>query len=523
MVIAQAVVGGIAFPPLVEDNGGKLVQDLIFDRLAEIGDNLTTVGDKSFTPRLAEKWDWSKDSLSIAFSINPKARWHDGKPVTAADVRYTFRIFTDSVVGSSAAPTLQNIDSVSVRDSLTAVVWFKKRTPEQFYDVAYQLPIVPEHVYGSIPSKDLRTSDAVRNPIGSGRFRFVSWQQNVRLELVADTANYRGRAPLDRIVIVKAETPAAAAQVLAGQADYVDAFPLDQAAKLDSNAFARAVAFPQLGYVFVGMNPNVAKSKTAPHPIFSDIRARRALSMSVNRVALLQNVFGKLGRIGHGPFPASTGFADTTLALPPYNTNAAKALLDSAGWLAGADGMRAKSGHPLKFSLLVPTSSVLRMKYAVLLQEEFRRVGAQVDLDQVDFPTFRVRLAAGDFDAIMGGNNTDPSASGMKQAWATSGIGANGLNSLKYSNHKVDALLDSATTTFDERKMRSYSSQAFKQIIADVPAIWLYDVMTVEAINRRIDAKAIRGDAWWATLTDWSIPADKRIDRDRVGLTAAKP
>ena len=167
MIIAQPVVGGVGFPPLVEDNGGKLVQDLVFDRLAEISDDLRTIGDGGFTPRLAQKWAWAPDSLSIAFSIDPRARWHDGKPVTAADVRYTFRVFTDSVVGSSTAPTLQNIDSVSVRDSLTAVVWFKKRTPEQFYDVAYQLPIVPEHAYGGIAPKDLRTSDAVRRPIGA--------------------------------------------------------------------------------------------------------------------------------------------------------------------------------------------------------------------------------------------------------------------------------------------------------------------------------------------------------------------
>ncbi|MEO7085227.1 MAG: ABC transporter substrate-binding protein, partial [Gemmatimonadaceae bacterium] len=201
MVIAQSVVGGIAFPPLANDQGGRLVQDLVFDRLAEIGDDLNSVGDKGFTPRLAEKWAWAPDSMSIAFSIDPKARWHDGKPVTAADVRYTYKIFTDTVVASSTAPTLENIDSVSVRDSLTAVVWFKKRTPSEFYDVAYQLPIVPEHVYGSIPSKDLRTSDAVRKPIGSGRFRFVSWEPKVRLELIADTANYRGRPGLDRIII----------------------------------------------------------------------------------------------------------------------------------------------------------------------------------------------------------------------------------------------------------------------------------------------------------------------------------
>jgi peptide/nickel transport system substrate-binding protein len=377
-------------------------------------------------------------------------------------------------------------------------------------------------VYGSIASKDLRTSDAVRKPIGSGRFRFVSWQPNVRFEVDADTLNYRGRPALDRIIIAGADLPSAAGQVLSGQADFVDAFPLDQAPKLDSNAFAHGVVFPQLGYIFFGFNQHIAKSKTAPHPIFSDISVRRALSMAIDREALNRNVFGKIGHVGHGPFPASAVYADTTLKLLPYDTTYAKALLDSAGWRVAASGIREKNGHPLKFSLLVPTSSALRMKYAVLLQEAMRHVGAQVELDQVDFGAFLARLGTSDFEAVMGGYNVDPSVTGEKQNWSTSGIGPNGQNVMQYSNRKVDAMLDSASNAADVTKMKRYASQAFQQIIDDAPVAWLYDVVTVEAINSRIKNTAIRGDAWWATLTDWSIPAEKRIDRDRGGLTAAK-
>jgi peptide/nickel transport system substrate-binding protein len=163
------------FPPYVGDLVGRFVQDLVFERLAEIGPELQTVGDKGFAPLLAKTWTWAPDSLSIAFSLDPRARFHDGKPVTANDVRFSFKILTDPKVGSPIAPLLTNLDSVSVRDSLTPVVWFKKRTPEQFYDVAYQLVIVPEHVYGSIPADQLHTSEITRRPVGTGRFRFAKW------------------------------------------------------------------------------------------------------------------------------------------------------------------------------------------------------------------------------------------------------------------------------------------------------------------------------------------------------------
>ncbi|MEP6494016.1 MAG: peptide ABC transporter substrate-binding protein [bacterium] len=521
LIFASSSDADAIFPPFVTDITGRMLEDQIFDRLAEIGPDLRTVGDQGFSPRLAQKWVWAPDSLSIAFSIDPRARWHDGKPVTAADVRYSFKTYVDPKVGSPVAPTLTNLDSVSVRDSLTAVAWFKKRTPEQFYDVAYQVVIFPEHVYGNIPPEQLHTSDATRKLVGSGRFRFVKWDAGSRIEIVSDTANFRGRAKLDRVIVVKTDPATEKAQLLSGQADFMEAFPPDQIAKLDSNAFARALAFPQLGYTFMAMNVFTPKSKTVPHPIFSDIRVRRALSMSVDRVAMLRNVFGERGRLAHGPFPMTLGVADSTIHPAGYDTTAAKAMLDSSGWRVGPNGMRAKNGRPLRFTLISATSSITRGLYGVLLQEQFRKIGAQVDFDNLDPQAYLPRMFAGDFDAILGSYGTDPSVTGTKQNWGTAGIG--GQNFFRYSNHTVDALLDSATSAFDPAKMKTYSSRAFQTIIDDIPAIWLYDLLVVNAVNRRFDTAPTRADGWWANLADWSVAPNKRIDRDRIGLAQPKP
>src|SRR5262249_31349371 len=261
--------------------------------------------------------------------------------------------------------------------------FFKKRLPEQFYDVAYQLFIVPEHVYGKVPLEALRTSEVIKTPVGSGRFRFVKWEPGVRLELVADTANFRGRPKLDRVIFKPYTDPSeAAAQILAGQADFIQAYPIDRISELDSSKFARALTVPTQQYTFLGMNPFVPRStRREPHPIFADVRVRRALSMAVDRRAMLRNVFGDLGRIGYGPFPMGLTTSDSTLRLPPYDTVAAAALLDSAGWRRGANGMRSKNGRPLRFSTLVLSTSVPRTKYAVLLQEAFRRLGARADIE----------------------------------------------------------------------------------------------------------------------------------------------
>jgi peptide/nickel transport system substrate-binding protein len=361
-----------------------------------------------------------------------------------------------------------------------------------------------------------------RNPVGSARFRLAKWATGARIELIADTTNYRGRAKLDRVIFVPTAPATSAAQILSGQADFMEAFPVDQISKLDSNDFVRPIAVPLLQYVYLSMNRFAPKSKTAPHPIFSDLRVRRALSMSVDRESMLRNVFGRPGRLAHGPFPMTAVYADSNLHPPPYDTVAAKAMLDSSGWRVGANGFRTKNGRPLRFTLNV-SPSLYRRRYSVLLQEQFRKIGAQVEINKLDQDPFLVARGSGDFDAMLDGFAGDPSPSGIKQSWSTSGIGKAGQNVLRYSNPKVDALLDSATISFDQAMMKRYTSRAFQMIMDDTPAIWLYDVLITDAVHRRINVTGMRSDEWWANIADWTIAPDKRIDRDRIGLATPKP
>ena len=165
LVISTPSDAGTLLPPLIAVITDRQVTDLLYDRLADIGDDLNSVGDKGFKPQLAERWEWAADSLSIVFHINPRARWHDGVPVRASDVRFSVNLIKDRALASPVVPLVTNIDSVSVRDSVTAVAWFRKRTPAQFYDLVYQVSIVPEHVLDE-RERALRAARSL--PSGSG-------------------------------------------------------------------------------------------------------------------------------------------------------------------------------------------------------------------------------------------------------------------------------------------------------------------------------------------------------------------
>jgi peptide/nickel transport system substrate-binding protein len=519
MVVATTGEPGTLMPLLISQNLERQVTDLLFDRLADIGDGLNTIGDKGFRPQLAERWEWGKDSLSIIFHLNPRARWHDGVPVRASDVRYSVAIAKDPALGSPVLPLIANVDSISVRDSLTAVAWFKQRTPEQFYDLVYQVTIVPEHILGNTPTAQLKMAEVTRRGIGSGRFRLARWDAGQRLELVADTANYRGRAKLDRIVYApNPDFNSATTRFFAGDADLFEQLRPEQLARLNGDTVRRAIRYPTFQYAYLLFNFLDPKQPTRPHPIFGERAVRRALSMAVDRRAMLRNMFDTLGQPLYGPFPHAISVADTTVPQLPYDTVKARALLDSAGWIPGTDGIRSKGGRRLEFSMSTPSSSATRHQYAVLLQDAFRRVGAAVKIDESDVAAWTAKQNAHGFDVELIVWGTDPSVSGFKQSWSTAGIAKDGSNYGAYSNLVVDALLDSATTSFDPARTRSYARRAFETIIEDAPAIWLYEPPAVLGLDKRIRPTTMRADGYWSGMADWWIPAAQRTARDKIGL-----
>ena len=172
IVLSTSADADILFPPLTLTLQGRQVLDQVFDNLADIGPALNTVGDVGFTPRLADRWQWSADSLSIAFHINPRARWHDGVPVTADDVKFTFQLVKDTSLASPLASNLDNVDSVSVPDSLTAVVWFHQRAPDAFFKAASPVAILPAHLLRKIAPADIHESGFARAPVGQRAIPF---------------------------------------------------------------------------------------------------------------------------------------------------------------------------------------------------------------------------------------------------------------------------------------------------------------------------------------------------------------
>jgi peptide/nickel transport system substrate-binding protein len=503
----------VLIPSLVSTTQAAEMADLIYDRLADIGDSLNVVGDAGFTPRLADHWTWSQDSLSIAFHVNPRARWHDGQPVRSSDVRFTLESTRDSTLGTPVAALITNIDSVSTPDSATAVFWFHKRTPQQFYDATYQISIMPKHIWKAIAPSAWRASDAAKHPIGSGQFRFVRWTPRTAVEVAADTANYRGAPKLSRVVwSIAPDFSTALTRFLSGENDFFEALRPENIPEVQKHPNLRVTTYRGRAYLFAQFNLRDPANHTRPHPIFGNRELRRALTMATDRATIVRSVYDTLALPALGPTVRAYPTTDPNLKQIPFDTARARQILDSLGWhVAGSDGMRSRKGRPLQFTLSVPNTSKVRIQMAVLIQEQLRQAGVKVDIEQLDFPVLVEKERKRTFDAAMGQWNTQPSPGAARGSWGTAGSHASsGGNYGSYENRVFDAYVDSALASFDPAARKSYFTKAYETIIEDAPAIWLAEPRPTVGYNARLHLAPLRSDAWWAHIPDWSVSASQK-------------
>ncbi|HZI28235.1 MAG TPA: peptide ABC transporter substrate-binding protein [Gemmatimonadaceae bacterium] len=516
LVIALPAEPRSVLPPFLSGSQEREISEQLFDVLADIGPDLNTIGDVGWKPRLAESWQWSADSMSIAFKLDPRAHWHDGRRITSADVRFSVELNKDPVTVSRLARALADVDSVSTPDSVTAIVWYSKRSPEQFYNVAYNLALLPAHLLRDADRSSLQSHPFARNPVGSGPFRFSRWEPASLFEVIADTSYYLGRPLLNRVIWVLHTDPNTALEtVIAGDADVFESMTTDGMARVAGHELVRAVPYPTLNYGFLGFNLRDRNNGDRPHPLFADRELRRAIAMALNRPLLVANVYDSLAQVGAGPFSREFPTADTTLRSVAFDSVGADRLLDSLGWNDGnGDGVREKGGRALRFGIVFPTTSPQRRRLSELIQAQLKSHGIQVDVEAADLTVFGPRLFTGKFDAMLHNWALEPSPSRVRDHWHTFPASSRALNLQLYSNPVVDAALDSAIAEHDTARSRALYRKAYQAITDDLPAVWLFENKAYMAIHNRVQANLSAPDVWWRNLRLWSIPASKRIPRD---------
>ena len=167
--------------------------------------------------------------------------------------------------------------------------------------------------------------------------------------------------------------------------------------------------------------------------------------------------------------------------------------------------MRVRGKTPLAFSLIVPSSSAIRTRVAVVLQEQWRKAGVKVRIEPLEINTFGSRMDSRKFESLLNAWHIDATPSSVREEWASSEIRKGGYNATSYRNPAFDAVIDSAVKEMNPTRSAALYRRGYRILTDDAPAMWLYELRNAQGVSKRIRTSGIRPDAWWANLADWSV------------------
>ena len=505
IVIVTGQQPTMPIPTLMEGAAANVANielaDQLFLRLAGLGPTLSTAGDRGFVPLLARSWA-RRDSVTLVFDLDPRARWQDGVPVTARDVVFTFRRAQNPSIAPRLATLLQHIISVSEEGERRVVFRYSHPYSEQLYDATYHVAPLPAHLLDSIPPDQLSQTPFVSQPVGSGPYRLVRTAPGQFVELAASETFFLGAPQIKRVILRFAADPDTRLNlVLSGEGDAMDNVipPLDNLRRIQADSSLRLIPVPSPTLGFLLYNVRDPGDSSRPHPILSDIRVRRAITLGLDRPALIQAVFGSYGEVPFGPASPLLWIRHGAPKAQRQNVAEARKLLAAAGWHdSDGDGILDRAGRPLSLQLTLPNTSAIRRQLSLLVQEQLRQLGIQIELSQVEFPIWIERRTAGKFDIDFASTSQDPSPSGLSQGWSCTG----GTNVAHYCNPRVDSLIERAVLARDQATEAWHA--VLKQIEADAPATFLYAPSYVSVVRRRFGNVTITPASSWQLLRDWS-------------------
>jgi len=511
IVVGQEATTPVPTIPATKANGD--VMSLLFLKLARLDGSRGTVEDRGYTPELAARWT-RRDSLTIAFDLDPRARWHDGRPVIARDFVQVFDRVRQPGVDPQVRLLTRHIASVTAEGERVVVFRFARTYPEQFYDAIENVVPLPSHLVDTIPADRMAASAYAQAPIGNGPYRWVRREPGRQVELASEPDFFLGRPKLERILLLLARDYEAQINLLLdGTADALENVnPPARIARVAARPGYKVVAGPSYGVGYLLFNFKAYGDRTQPHPILGDPAVRRAIATGLDRQMILRSTLGPYGSIPEGPVAQLHWIRDPAWRPAPANPAGAVAMLRRAGWIdSNGDGILDRNGTPLILRLNYPGTNAVRATMAAQVQEQLRHLGVRIELVRLDGPVWLDRRTKGEFDLDFSQAIMTPSPTGLVQSWSCGGM--DGSNVGHYCNPRIDSLLGAAA--IGRTDPLALYREALTVVRTDAPAVFLFTVSNATAIHTRFQNVQFRPEAWWSLLWKWSVRPGAQIARDR--------
>lgn len=419
-------------------------------------------------PDLAESYEFDQASLTYTFHLHQGVKWHDGQDFTADDVKFTLDTLTHNKdLEASITDNYKEISEVTVVDPNTVKI--KLSSPNAAMLNYLTIGILPKHL---LDGKDIMTDAFNQHPIGTGRYKFVSWDKGQSITVEKNT-DYYGKVPnIDKIIFkIIPDENAKAAQVKSGGVD-VAWLNAQNAETFRGDGNFNVYDFTTADYR--ALAPNFQNEFWQKHKDIVPI-----LGLAIDKKAILNSVLGGQGVVAYSPLQQNKDYNNANVDQRPYNIQEFQSKLETMGWKKGSDGIYEKDGEKLAFSIDVREYEQERVDIAKLVASQFKDAGVQMDVHivpKLNWKTLQTFLI-GDAAPF------DPD-NGTYDLFFTNASG----NYTHYTNRDVDRYLQAARSQYDvEQRKANYN--AFQEAWAKDPAF----IMVAYLDGNYVTAKKVTG------------------------------
>jgi peptide/nickel transport system substrate-binding protein len=467
-----------------------------------------------FNPAMATEWSFSEDGTVLSMTLRDDLKWSDGEALDAEDIAFSYELVADPVVASPRIGFIEHMvkgAAPKVIDSTHLEFHFTHAYDQDTMLSHASLFPSPQHVLATADRPTLKGHALGRDPLVSGPFMLADAKPGERFTFVANP-NYTGENTpgLARVLFkIVPEYGTRLLQLKSGEADLMEGIQIKDIDDIRDNH--PEIDVRSRGYRFMDY---LAWNLTDPR--FSDIRVRKALAHAANIDQMMEKlladnagkVYGKQAVGTITPELCDVGAADFEAI--SYSAEKANALLDEAGWKdTDADGIRDKDGVALRFTVVTNRENDRRIEAAQMLMAQFKLVGVEMTLNQLEFGTMTDMLKRREFEAAIGGWSAglfvDPSA-----LWHSDTDDKRyEFNFTGYSNPDVDALMAKGLNTPDPKVAAPIWQDVQRQVYEDQPYLFLWWREELVGVNNRFENSQINVSSTLHHLHEWSVPADQ--------------
>ena len=527
--VTSSNISGLIYPGLLQSAFDTTTGLLNF--LAREKKFRPSTGGRKPEAALARTWTMSADHKSITYILRSDAFWDDGKPVVSGDFKFTYRLYGNPVIASPRQQYLAELigadrgavdfdRAIETPNDTTLIFRFYKPVPEHLALFHTSLTPLPRHLWQNIRPEDFRNSPLNQNPVGAGPYRLKSWGKQQELVLASNRRSNLpkpGNIPLINWRIVPDYT-VRLAQLQTNTVDIVENIkPEDFGALLKANPAVENKSVGLRVYDYVGWSniDQVAYHKTGkilPHPLFGSPEVRRALTMAIDREAIIDGYLKEYGSVCNTDISPSLKWAYNSAVTPhPYDPAAASALLEKQGWHPGPDGILRKQGRRFSFILYTNSGNARRNYASVIVQQNLKAIGIDCRLDVQESNVFFENLQNRKLDAWMAGWSIGLEIDPL-DVWG-SDLKKSTFNFTGYRNPRIDEICELAKAKLVQTDARPYWLEYQEIIHRDQPVTFLYWIRETMGFSKRISGEEINISGTFYNIDDWTLTPSSNLAR----------